>query len=64
MNAKPECFVLSGNWGKKVYNDIMNAKPLKKPLYSKTEARNFDTAFAEIVPEIINNYSLSVGEAK
>ena len=64
MNSKPECFVLSGKWGKKVYEDIMNAKPLVKPLFTKNDSAKFDEAFAKIVPEIISNYSLKFGTGK
>ena len=61
MNAKPECFVLSGTWGKKVYDDIMNAKPLNKPLFTKSDSQKFNEAFAKIVPEIMSNYKLKFG---
>lgn len=64
MDTKPECFVLSGSWGKKIYDDIMNAKPQKKNMSSKKDFKKFDEAFAKIVPEIINNYNLRFGGDK
>ena len=40
--AKPECFVLYGDWGKKIYDHIMSAKPRKEPLWTKADAEKFE----------------------
>ena len=61
--SKPECFVLFGEWGKKIYDHIMNAKPLAKPLYTKSDAEEFEReaseAWAEAVKEGILELEVS-----
>ena len=37
----------------KVYEDILNAKPLETPLYSVSESKAFENEFSKIIPEII-----------
>ena len=60
MAEKPECVVLTGEWGKKVYENIMNAKPLSKPQYTKKERDAFNRDFLRYLPDIINNWNKSV----
>lgn len=57
MVGKPDVFILHGTSGKKAYERICNAKPLKKPQYSSKEREEFNSKFSKLIPEIVANWN-------
>ena len=50
---KGDMLVLTGVAGTKAYNHICNAKPLKKPLYTKEDSDRFEKLLAPHISQII-----------